>query len=250
MSLQSESAAPAADAESKTNAELREAAISRMINVAIQLIARNGASRLSLVDVGREAGYSHSLPNYYFKSKTRLLLQVYQFIVDRFRRRFAQWSREHSPVRVRPGLTNLEATVRAYVGMAGADPVPSRALHILWGESFSSMPELQQMARPINAESVAAFAAQVRIGIARGEIASDVDPEMFGLILLGTLRGVTAQSLIDPEHVDLPALGEMLIRIFRQGIAAPAAPAGAAAPDAPDALDAPDAAAPAPMPPD
>jgi hypothetical protein len=100
----------------------------------------------------------------------------------------------------------------------------------LWAESFSSLPELQELARPVNTESVETLAEQVRIGIARGEIASDVDPAMFGLILLGVLRGVTAQGLIDPEHVDLPALGEMLIRIFRHGIAAPAAQTRASGP--------------------
>ena len=46
----------------RTNAELREEAISRMTLTAIRLIAEHGAAKLSLVDVGREAGFSHSCP--------------------------------------------------------------------------------------------------------------------------------------------------------------------------------------------
>ena len=70
---------------SRTNAELRDEAIGRMTTTAMRLVAARGAARLSLVDVGRESGYSHSLPNYYFGSKKGLLLHVYRYIVHNAR---------------------------------------------------------------------------------------------------------------------------------------------------------------------
>jgi AcrR family transcriptional regulator len=207
------------EAESKTNAELREAAKRRMIDTAIRLIAEHGAAKLSLVDVGRESGYSHSLPNYYFKSKKRLLIEVFDHIITGFRARAQEWARTRNPVRVRPGLSNIEATIRAYVGLACTDPVRSRAMHLLWAESFSSMPELQPLARPFNERSVQFFSDQIRIGIERGEIRADVDPHGLGVTLLALLRGLVSQALIDPDAVDLVEAGEMAIRLLSHGIA-------------------------------
>lgn len=211
------------EAESKTNAELREAATRRMIDTAIRLIAKHGAARLSLVDVGRESGYSHSLPNYYFKSKKRLLIEVFDHIITGFRPRAQEWARVHNPVRVRPGLSNIEATIRAYMGLATEDAERSRAMHVLWAESFSSMPELQPLARPFNERSVQFFSEQIRIGIERGEIRADVDPQALGVTLLALLRGLASQALIDPAAVDLKQCGEMAIGMLLQGIALPPA---------------------------
>ncbi len=145
----------------KTNAELREVAISRMIQTAIRLIARDGASKLSLVDVGRESGYSHSLPNYYFKTKEKLLLEVYAFIVGRFRTRATSWAREHIAGRITPGLLNIDATVRAYLALVRVDPQRSRAMNVIWAESFSSMPGLLKEVRPANARTLQFFEEQI-----------------------------------------------------------------------------------------
>ncbi len=87
----------------RTNAELREEATSRMIDTAIRLVAERGATRLSLVDVGRESGYSHSLPNYYFKTKKRLLVEVYARIVANFQQRAKVWAKAHARTPLRPG---------------------------------------------------------------------------------------------------------------------------------------------------
>lgn len=206
------------ESEAKTNAELREAAMCRMIDTAIRLIAKHGAAKLSLVDVGRESGYSHSLPNYYFKSKKRLLAEVFDHILTGFRARAQEWAKTHNPVRVRPGLSNIEATIRAYVGLASEDAVRSRAMHVLWAESFSSMPELQPLARPFNERSVQFFSEQIRFGIERGEIRADVDPQALGVLLLALLRGLVSQALIDPDAFDLEQTGEMAIRVLSQGI--------------------------------
>src|SRR5690606_32663532 len=73
--------ATAARDMARTNLELREEATDRMVKAAIELVAEKGASRLTLAEVGRRAGYSHTLPNYYFKNKTNLLSLVYSNII-------------------------------------------------------------------------------------------------------------------------------------------------------------------------
>ena len=202
--------------------ELREEATGRMVETAIRLIARHGASKLSLVDVGRESGYSHSLPNYYFKTKARLLLEVYDFIIGRFKKSAQAWNRNRLGRHPRPGLENIEATIHAYLGLASAEPTRSRALNVLWAESFSSMPELLEEVRPSNASTLSFLEDQLRIGIRRGEIRADIDVESMAVILIALLRGTVSQSLIEPGRVDLARVCEAVLGLLRQGVAVPA----------------------------
>jgi AcrR family transcriptional regulator len=202
----------------KTNAELREVAISRMIQTAIRLIARNGASKLSLVDVGRESGYSHSLPNYYFKTKEKLLLEVYGFIVGRFRMRATSWAREHIPGRITPGLENLDATIRAYLALVRVDPERSRAMNVIWAESFSSMPGLLKEVQPANARTLLFFEEEIRMGIAKGEIDPAIDPKGLAMVIVSTLRGAVSQYLLDSDGVNLDIVADTLVAMLRKGV--------------------------------
>ncbi|KQP39875.1 TetR/AcrR family transcriptional regulator [Pseudorhodoferax sp. Leaf274] len=205
----------------KTNAELREVAISRMVQTAIRLIARDGASRLSLVDVGRESGYSHSLPNYYFKTKEKLLLEVYGFIVGRFRTRATAWAREHIPGRITPGLLNIDATIRSYLALVRVDPERSRAMNVIWAESFSTMPGLLKEVRPANARTLLFFEEEIRTGMAKGEIDQAIDPQGLAMVIVSTLRGAVSQYLLDPDGVNLDIVADTLVALLRKGVKPP-----------------------------
>lgn len=205
----------------RTNAELRDEAIARMLKTAVRLIAERGATRLSLVDVGREAGYSHSLPNYYFGSKTGLLRQVYAYIIGGARPRIRDRARRCHPDRIRPGLSNIRATVLGYLGLINEDRTGARAMHVLWSESISSMPELVDSVRPWNRLFVEFFDQQLRIGIARGEVSPDLDVESVAILLAALLRGAVAQMLADPEQVDVEWLAAAAVRLIERGVAPP-----------------------------
>lgn len=217
------------DSAPKTNAELREVAINRMIQTAIRLIARDGASKLSLVDVGRESGYSHSLPNYYFKSKERLLREVYAYVVGRFRPKASSWAREHIPHRIRPGLENIDATIRAYLALVRIDPTGSRAMNVIWAESFSSMPSLLREVRPSNTQTLQFFEDEIRVGVRNGEIDPAVHPKALAMVIISALRGAVSQYLIDPDGVDLDLVANTLVHMLRNGVQSPTAP-GASTP--------------------
>jgi AcrR family transcriptional regulator len=206
------------DDKPRTNAELREVATGRMIQTAIRLIARDGASRLSLVDVGRESGYSHSLPNYYFKTKQKLLLEVYAYIVEDFTVRSSAWVRKHFPGRVTPGLVNIDAAIRSYLALVRVDPERSRAMNVIWAESFSSMPGLLEEVRPSNARTQLFFEEQIRVGVALGEIDPAIDPKALAVVIVSTLRGAVSQYLIDAKGVDLGAVADALAALLRKGV--------------------------------
>lgn len=209
-----------------TNAELREEATGRMIDTAIRLIAERGATRLSLVDVGRASGYSHSLPNYYFKSKKQLLVEVYTRIVANFQQRSKVWSKARAPGPLRAGMGVIGSTIGAYCNLAAEGRPDSRAMHALWSESLSAMPELLEDVRPLNQKSLEFFEAQIRIGVERGEIDPGVNVEALAVMIFGMLRGVVAQWLIDPERVDLARVADLAIAVLRKGLA-PEPPANA-----------------------
>lgn len=206
----------------RTKAELREEAIRKMIDVAIRLIAEKGASRLSIAEVGLAAGYSHSLPNYHFKTKKNLLLDVYSFIVEDYLRVSKKRLSRRAGGPVRAGMDYLESTVRAYFGLA--DTPGARAIHVLWAESVSSLPELHEEIRESNRRNLDHMEAHVRIAIERGEIDASVDPKAVAVMLMGQLRGVLAQKILDPERVDLDALADTVVATLKQGLAPKRAP--------------------------
>ena len=209
---------PRVDARPRTNAELREEAIARMMATSIRMIAECGASKLSLVDVGRASGYSHSLPNYYFGSKRKLLLDAYEHIVGGAAGRFRAWTRRHIPDRIRPGLDDIRATLRAYLGVVRDEPFQSRAMHVLLSESISSMPELLEVVRPWNRRFVGYFERQLSIGIEQGEVDPGIDVESVAVLLAALLRDVVAQSLADPERVDLDRVTRAALLLVERGL--------------------------------
>lgn len=204
----------------RTNAALREEAVTRLVTTSIDMVARHGASRLTLVDVGRAAGYSHSLPNYYFKTKTRLLSEAYAFILRQARERIRQWVKTREPAPVRPGLQNVLATIRAYIALIEADRAGSRAMHIILSESISSMPELLEWVRPHNRGLLDFFEGELRTAVQRGEIAADTDVAALALLIAALLRGSVAQHMVDPEQVDLDQLARTLTLLLGRGLAA------------------------------
>ena len=200
----------------RTKAELREEAIRKMIDVAIRLIAEKGASGLSIAEVGLAAGYSHSLPNYHFKTKKNLLLEVYSYIVGDYLR-LSKGRMGKREVGMRPGLDYLEASIRSYFALS--DTPGARAIHVLWAESVSSLPELHEEIRAANRRNLDHFEAHVRIAIERGEIDPGVDPRSAAVMLMAQLRGGLAQKILDPERVDLDGLANTVVTTIRQGLA-------------------------------
>jgi AcrR family transcriptional regulator len=212
----------------RTNVELREEARRRMLGAAIRLIAQRGASKLSLVDVGLSSGYSHSLPNYYFKTKARLLLEVCRYISDAARERAKAWISDHWTTPIQPGMESIESTIRTYLALATDDAGLTRAMNVLWSESASSMPVLLEAVRPLNHRYLARLERHIRLGVQRGEVDPSVDAPSMAVLILALLRGVASQHLLEPTGVDLERVTQTAVQLIRRGLAAPAANAASA----------------------
>lgn len=212
------SAQPTPRDTARTNLELREEATARMLKATIELVAEKGASRLTLAEVGRKAGYSHTLPNYYFKNKAALLTQVYANIISKYRGYIGRWMKARPRAERKAGLSLFLTLVQGYLEGARTDSPRARATHVLWAESFSSMPELLDEVRRSNQDTVMDIAAHIRTGIERGEIRHDVDADALALIVIGALRGIVSQKLIDPANTDMDRVSHTLVDLLVHGL--------------------------------
>ena len=133
--------------------------------------------------------------------------------------KIVRWWHKRGFGKIRRGLPNIRATIRGYLGLVDDDPTPSRAWHVLWSESISSMPELLEVVRPMNRRFVDFFERELRVAIELGEADPGVDVEALSLLVAASLRGAVAQYMVDPQRVNLPRIADALIALLDRGVA-------------------------------
>jgi AcrR family transcriptional regulator len=193
MSLRPAEATPA---RPRTQAERRETAQRRIVDAAIAIVASRGLDELTLAEAGEAAGYSRGLAAHYFGSREALIAQIAEQIVARYRLAL------RATAAGRAGLAGVLANIRTYIDGARQAPKIARALHIVLGAAISK-PALAPAIAKLNREVTRSLAEQIAVGIARGEIGKDVDPEAQAALILAGLRGVVALWLVNPRGVDL-----------------------------------------------
>src|SRR5262249_5616704 len=107
----------------KTQAERREQAESRMLEVAIRLAAQ-GYEDFTLAEVGEAAGYSRGLPAHYFGHKEDLVAKAVQHAIDQYQMALAQLPPSE------PGLPRLAAIVRNYARLTNSKGNRARQLRL------------------------------------------------------------------------------------------------------------------------
>ena len=100
------SAAPsAARPQRRTQPQRREEAEQRLLDAALSIVARRGAVRMTLAEVGEAAGYSRGLPAHRFGSKAGLVHALAVTIGARFGQQ-----REQGPA-LAPGLESIVGNI-------------------------------------------------------------------------------------------------------------------------------------------
>jgi AcrR family transcriptional regulator len=231
---------PAA-AERRTQTERREEAERRLLEAALEIVARRGSVRMTLAEVGEAAGYSRGLPAHRFGSKAGLVHALAGYIGERFGQQ-----REQGP-KPAAGLDAILGNIRFYfslakaprpsrakaglpaAGLASARPggqpgdafTATRALLVMMTEScMEANAELRAEVAAYNRSALAWFEQHIRTGIERGEIAADNDPAITAVILLGAMRGVLLQWLVD-DSIPLATVRDRLLRIAERVLRQP-----------------------------
>jgi AcrR family transcriptional regulator len=186
----------------RTQADRRETAEHRLLDAAIRLIAKRGIKGATLGAVGEGAGYSSGLTAHHFKTKGGLIKAVTAEIHRRFRQAMSAAAQPGE------GLQRLLATIDIYFLVSAV--ATSRTLLLIQKEALTQQSEFRGVLRKFNRLAVDGIAAQIRIGIERGEIRPDIDVLAQATLMLAALRGARAQWLQAPDKVDRAAVAEEL----------------------------------------
>jgi AcrR family transcriptional regulator len=196
----------------RTQTERRAESDQRILNAAMKLIARNGAARSSLADIGVAAGYSRGLPSERFGTKVELL----KALVDSMDAWFAV--RVQVALKGKRGLDAVLARAAVHLDGAIRSPVATMALHGLYVESLSVIPELRPHMATLSEGYRQAFIAHLREGQRLGEIRRDINCSHQASIILGALRGLTHQAFINDATTNLKAAKPALLDTLRQAL--------------------------------
>ena len=194
----------------RSQTERREASEQRMLEAALSIVAQRGAVRMTLAEVGEAAGYSRGLPAHHFGSKAGLLHALVGYIGERF-----GLGRGQGPRRT-PGLDAILGNIHFYFSRKDDSWTGTRALLVMMAEGgMAPASDLRLEVADYNRQALGWLEHHIRAGITRGEIAADTEPVSTAVILLGAMRGVMLQSLVD-DRIPLVAVRDHLLRIVAQ----------------------------------
>lgn len=178
----------------RTQEERRAEAEHRLLTAAAELIAEVGPSSFTLANVGERAGYSRGLATHHFGSKGAMMQRLVASVTSGFRAEVFVASASDSALDQALGL------VRAYFHELG-DPRPAnRARLLLWANAVSSgEPEVRSTMLAADRAFRDELAKRIERGVAAGELAGSVDPRATATVIIGMLRGVALQSMLDDE---------------------------------------------------
>jgi AcrR family transcriptional regulator len=183
----------------RTQEERRTEAEQRLLAAAAELIAEVGPSGITLANVGERAGYSRGLATHHFGSKGAMMQRLVDSVTYGFREQVFVESPSDTVLDQALGL------VRAYFHeLAQARPA-NRARLVLWADAVATgTPDIRSAMLASDRAFRAELAKRIQRGQATGEFAGSVDPRAAATVIIGMLRGVALQSMLDDE-LDLDA---------------------------------------------
>ena len=200
-----------ASAKRRTQTQRREEAEQRLLDAALAIVARTGSVRLTLAGVGTAAGYSRGLATHRFGSKAGLLRALAAHITARFQAQI------RAAPRRKPGLDALRGSIAVYFGRSDQHWTTTRALLVMMTEGLMDDAELRTDMAAYNRQALVFFETEIGHGMAAGEIRSDTDPAAAAVMLLGALRGVMLQSLLD-SSISLNKVRDSLLAVVDRAL--------------------------------
>jgi AcrR family transcriptional regulator len=192
--------------------ERRRASDARMLRAAMQVVANKGAAGATLAEIGVAAGFSRGLPAERFGTKLALLNALIDFMEGWFQERVRR------AVAGKAGIAALGARIDAHIDGACASPMATAALYTLFVESLCVIPELQSRTRALSASFHDGFREHLDQAKRRGELRSGVDAAKVAGIIVGALRGLIIQSLLDGDTAALAASRGQVHALVESGL--------------------------------
>ncbi len=195
----------------RTQQQRRDQAEAALLDAAAELVVDHGVRALTLARVGERAGYSRGIVTHHFGSKQALFERLARATQTGFVPGLAD---------LPPGLERLLRLVDGYVGALGDVGVLNRAFLLLWAEAATAA-ELGPIFRERDEAFRADLRADVAAGIADGDVRADAEPDDVAIAVVGQLRGIGLQRLLDPSAVDTTRLRHHVADHWRRALRVP-----------------------------
>jgi AcrR family transcriptional regulator len=183
--------------KTRTQEERKAESVRRIIRAAVELFAKQGYLKTTLIDVGKAAGYTGGLVSHRFGSKEGLLNAVIDNATSRFLEDQLQ------PVIESENVDSAEQALRNYISTYFEEVFIReshiRALYVIMGEALGAVPEARPRIAQLNRGMRDHIAEIVQRGVENGEFRKTVDPNASAVLIVGLLRGVVMQYLADPR---------------------------------------------------
>jgi AcrR family transcriptional regulator len=189
----------------------RQQARLRILGAAYRIVANGGFDELTLAGVGEAAGYSRALPAHYFGSKEELIAALADSILAEHQNYISHMSMGEG------GLESLLGSVRRTLEQPLAEPERIRAFHAFMGAALTK-PELADVARRINADTLTRLVELIRNGQKRGEIRASLEAELEAQAIFGGFRGIIAVWLVDENGYPLSAVIKTYVDQLRRAL--------------------------------
>ncbi|MEV4316764.1 TetR/AcrR family transcriptional regulator [Actinocrispum sp. NPDC049592] len=197
----------------RTQQERRDQAEAAILAAAAEVVVEQGVRSLTLARVGERAGYSRGIVTHHFGTK--------QALVERLARA-TQAGFVPGLDELPPGLDRLLRLIDGYLGQLARLSVFNQAFLLLWAEA-ATQPDLA----PIFRERDDAFRADLRddieASIAHGVVDPSLKPDDVAIAVVGQLRGIALQRLLEPRGVDVEQVRHSVVGYWRRALSAASA---------------------------
>jgi AcrR family transcriptional regulator len=192
----------------RTQQERREKTEVALLTAAAELVVQDGVRSVTLARIGERAGYSRGIVTHQFGSKKAMLEALARATQAGFVPGLAD---------LPPGLERVLRLIDGYIGALDGIGLMNRAFLQLWAEAATA-PELA----PIFRERDEAFRADLRgdiaAGIAEGTVHPDTSADDVAVAVVGQLRGIALQYLLDPGAIDIGRLRRAVSGHWRRSL--------------------------------
>lgn len=202
----------------RTQQERTQETKSKLLSAAKQLIGERGYQRTTLADIGNRAGVSRGLITYHFGTKEACVREMLEQI------RTGTLLSVAVAESGKQGLAALSHLAGGYLRAYTNRKPGSRAVFVAIVESFTSTPELSDLV----AHNDASFKSVIRQFLVEAieleEVPADLDVEMAAILIMGLLRGVALQWLVDEKAVDFDVVIPQIDRVICDAVRYPTPP--------------------------
>ena len=187
------------------NKERTEATIERLKTAAFQLIAEGGVAALTTAALAKRSGYSTAIVSYHFGSKHNFI----QFLLDDAYKRSS--SVHTMPLETVDAIAEIKKMLARYAEFVREQPEAAFAYLALMSSANELNPELSKTVQKTTHLSRKMIEDVLLAGQKGGSVNGQLDAHASAIAIIGGIRGIIMQCLVD-EDIDLDAAFEALLQ--------------------------------------